>query len=152
MRLRAGAGRRHVRAGDRATNWFTAAATFLESDGAAALPANAAAAAISIDAALRRIRSRLLDGRADASPPPAAPAPATVDRQRHAAAAGSAWAIGLRRSAAARPTHRPRVLVNIVLIDDMTLPVNLSGFGAYSGRVELTVRAARRAGKIIGSQ
>ena len=33
------------------TNWFTADATFSESDGAAAFPANAAAAAMSIDAA-----------------------------------------------------------------------------------------------------
>src|SRR3954451_6654165 len=39
-------------AGTCATNWFTAVATFLESDGTAASPANTAAAAISVEAAL----------------------------------------------------------------------------------------------------
>ena len=49
-----------------ATNWLTADATFLESAGAAASPANTAAAAIRVDAALVGIRGGLLNGGAEA--------------------------------------------------------------------------------------
>src|SRR3954468_9786607 len=113
-------------AGTCATNWFTAVATFLESDGTAASPANTAAAAISVEAALVGSAAACWM---------AGPMLCTADKPGAcnpsigSGGAGSALASGATppTSSAADEPSAATAPTNVVLIDDMVPPIRGCG-------------------------
>ena len=120
-------------AGTCATNWFTAVATFFESGGTAESPANTAAAAISVEAALvGSAAARWMAGPMLCT----ADKPGACNPSIGSGGAGSALATGVippSSSAADEPTAAAAP-ANVVLIDDMVPPICGCGCRCAPGR------------------